>query len=192
MVRAIRACVLLAALCFAQRAHAQNAAAPVLSEAPVEGTRVHRMQATTTIRAPFEVVSRRLLDFARYPEILRRVRTARVVRRDRAQTDVYFQLELPRAMGTIWFLHRMTVLRPSPDRLEVRGVAQSGNVGRVETQVTAERLSATSTRFTFTLFGLPVVPALPETINGTLRDAVRATAVLLQQRAEQEASVNPR
>jgi Polyketide cyclase / dehydrase and lipid transport len=184
--------VLVVALLFSPFAHAQNAAAPAISEAPVEGTNVRRMQATTTIRAPFEVVSRRLLDFARYPEILRRVRTARVVRRDRAQTDVYFQLELPRAMGTIWFLHRMTTLRPSPNRLEIRGVAQSGNVGRVETQVTVERITPTTTRFTFALFGLPVVPALPDTINGALRDAVRATATLLQQRAEQEASVNPR
>lgn len=160
-------------------------AAPTLSEQHVEGTLVRRMQSQTVIRAPFESVSRHVFDYARYPDFLRRIRTARVVRRDRAQTDVYFQLELPRAMGTIWFLHRMTVVRRDANRVEIRGDAQAGNVGRVETLVQLERVEGTpATRFTFSLFGLPVVPALPETINGALRDAVRAAAILLAQRVE--------
>ncbi len=172
----------------AQQISAQRApavAAPALSEHAVDGTLVRRMQSETVIRAPLEVVARQVLDYTRYPAFLRRVRTARVVRRDRAQTDVYFQLELPRAMGTVWFLHRMTVVRRDADRVEIQGAAQAGNVGRVETLVRLDRVAGSpSTRFTFTLFGLPVVPALPETINGALRDAVRAAAILLAQRVE--------
>lgn len=172
----------------AQQISAQRApavATPALSEHAVDGTLVRRMQSETVIRAPLDVVARQVLDYSRYPDFLRRVRTARVVRRDRAQTDVYFQLELPRAMGTIWFLHRMTVVRRDADRVEIQGAAQAGNVGRVETLVRLERVAGSpSTRFTFALFGLPVVPALPETINGALRDAVRAAAILLAQRVE--------
>lgn len=185
--------VFAAALLIATVAPAQDTSAPVLSEHAVEGTNVRRMQSDTVIRAPFDVVAQQVLDYARYPDFLRRVRTARVVRRDRAQTDVYFQLELPRAMGTIWFLHRMTVVRVGTDRMEIRGAAQAGNVGRVETRVTLERVAgARATRFSFALFGLPVVPALPDTINGTLRDAVRAAAILLQQRVEREQAMNRR
>ncbi len=184
------ACVLVAGLAAAAPAGAQRATpprAPVLSELPVDGTTIRRMQASTTIRAPFEAVARRLLDYAHYPEFLPRFRAARVVRRDRAQTDVYFQLELPRAMGVVWFVHRMTVVRRSPDRLEIQGVAQSGNAGRVETLAVIERVpSARATRFSFTLFGVPTIPALPDAVNDALRDAVRATAVLFQDRAEHE------
>ncbi len=193
MRSAVLACVFAAALLASPIASTQDAAVPVLSEHPVEGTNVRRMQSDTVIRAPFDVVAQQVLDYARYPDFLRRVRTARVVRRDRAQTDVYFQLDLPRAMGTIWFLHRMTVVRVGADRMEIRGAAQAGNVGRVETRVTIERVVGTrSTRFSFALFGLPVVPAMPDTVNGTLRDAVRAAAVLLQQRVEREQAMNHR
>ncbi|MFO0647883.1 MAG: hypothetical protein U0326_16710 [Polyangiales bacterium] len=193
MRSAVLACVFAAALLASPPASTQDAAVPVLSEHPVEGTNVRRMQSETVIHAPFDVVAQQVLDYARYPDFLRRVRTARVVRRDRAQTDVYFQLDLPRAMGTIWFLHRMTVVRTGADRMEIRGAAQAGNVGRVETRVTIERVVGTrSTRFSFALFGLPVVPALPDTVNGTLRDAVRAAAVLLQQRVEREQAMNHR
>lgn len=187
------ACVFAAALSAPPVASAQDTVVPVLSEQPVDGTHVRRMQSDTVIHAPFDVVARQVLDYARYPDFLRRVRTARVVRRDRAQTDVYFQLDLPRAMGTIWFLHRMTVVRQGADRMEIHGAAQAGNVGRVETRVTIERVAGSrATRFSFALFGLPVVPAMPDTVNGTLRDAVRAAAILLQQRVEREQAMNHR
>ncbi len=167
-------------------------ASPTLSEHAVEGTSVRRMQAETVVEAPFETVRARILDYERYREFLVRVRESRVVRRNRADTDVYFQLELPRAMGTLWFVQRMNVVERTPNRLEIVGLAQSGNVGRVETRVVVERVRGArpSTRLTFALFGLPVVPALPDTVNTALRDAVRWASVFLQTRVESEASAD--
>lgn len=163
--------------------------APVLTESPVDGTSIRRMQAETVIAAPFESVSAQVLDYEHYPEFMLRFRSARVVRRNRAATDVYFQLELPRALGVVWFVHRMTVAARDGNRLEIVGDAQSGNVGRVETRVVVERIpgAARATRLTFALFGMPVVPALPDTVNSALRDAVRWASVLLQGRVERAA-----
>lgn len=167
--------------------------APVLTESPVDGTSIRRMQAETLIAAPFESVSAQVLDYEHYPEFMLRFRTARVVRRNRAATDVYFQLELPRAMGVVWFVQRMTVASRDANRLVIVGDAQSGNVGRVETRVVVERVpgAARATRLTFALFGMPVVPALPDTVNNALRDAVRWASVLLQGRVERAAHLSP-
>lgn len=167
---------------------------PVLTESVVDGTSIRRMQAETLIAAPFESVSAQVLDYEHYPEFMMRFRSARVVRRNRAATDVYFQLELPRALGVVWFVHRMTVSARDANRLEIVGDAQSGNVGRVETRVVVERVPGAprATRLTFALFGMPVLPALPDTVNNALRDAVRWASVLLQGRVERAAHLgNP-
>lgn len=172
-----------------------RAAAPVLHEEPVDGTSIRRVAAETLIHAPFERVAARLLDYGRYPEFMPRFQSARVVRRNRAETDVYFRLELPRAMGVLWFLHRLTVVRRTPDSLEIVGFAQSGNAGRVETRCVLERAPGDrrATRMTFALFGVPVFPALPDAVTTTLRDAVRGASVLLQASVEREvqASATP-
>ncbi len=187
-MRARLAPIFFAALCFAAPAAAQPARAPgppTLTERPVDGTSVRRMESEIVVQAPFEAVARLLRDYAAYPSFLPRFRTARVVQRTRAHTQVYFQLELPRALGTLWFLHEMSVTRDTADALEIQGVARSGSVGRVETTVSLERLPAHGgVRFRFALFGLPALPALPDTVNGLLRDAVRAAAILLRARAE--------
>jgi hypothetical protein len=164
--------------------------APVVTEQPVDGSAIRRVQAETVIVAPFSAVVARVLDYEHYPEFMQRFRTARVVRRNRGATDVYFQLELPRAMGIVWFLHRMTVVSRTPDRVEIAGVAQSGNVGSVESRVIVERLPGAheSARLTFELYGSPVVPVLPDTVNDTLRHAVRWASVLLQGHVERSAN----
>jgi len=169
---------------------APPARAPVVTEQPVDGSAIRRVQAETVIVAPFSAVVARVLDYEHYPEFMQRFRTARVVRRNRGATDVYFQLELPRAMGIVWFLHRMTVVSRTPDRVEIVGVAQSGNVGSVESRVIVERLPGAhdSARLTFELYGSPVVPVLPDTVNDTLRHAVRWASVLLQGHIERTAN----
>lgn len=180
------AALLVSTILTVSAANAQDPArAPQVSELPVEGTTIRRVEAATVIRAPFDAVARQVLDYSRYPEFMRRFRSARVVRRDRAQTDVYFQLELPRAMGVVWFLHRMTVVRRGADVVEIRGEALSGNLGTVETRVLVERTAAANaTRFSFSLFGLPAIPVGPATVNTTLREAASAAVVLLQRQLE--------
>lgn len=163
---------------------------PVVTEHPVDGSSIRRAQAETLIVAPFSAVVARVLDYEHYPEFMVRFRTARVVRRNRGDTDVYFQLELPRAMGIVWFLHRLSVVARSPDRVEIVGVAQQGNVGTVESRVVVERIPGPhdAARLTFTLYGSPIVPVLPSTVNDTLRHAVRWASALLQGDVERSAS----
>ncbi len=191
--QALRAALLLTFTLAAPLAAAQTstpARAPVLTEQPVDGSAIRRVQAETVIVAPYAAVVARVLDYEHYPEFMQRFRTARVVRRNRGATDVYFQLELPRAMGIVWFLHRMTVVSRTSDRIEIAGVAQSGNVGSVESRVIVERIPGAheSARLTFALYGSPVVPALPDTVNDTLRHAVRWASVLLQGNVERTAN----
>ncbi len=130
------------------------------------------------------------LDYEHYPEFMVRFRTARVVRRTRGATDVYFQLELPRAMGIVWFLHQMTVVSRTADRIEISGVAQQGNVGSVGSRVVVERIPGAheSARLTFALYGSPVVPVMPDTVTDTLRHAVRWASALLQGDVERTAN----
>jgi hypothetical protein len=186
----LRSAVVALSLALAPGSGRAQPRAPVVTEQPVEGSSIRRIQAETLITAPFSAVVARVLDYEHYPEFMPRFRTARVVRRNRGATDVYFQLELPRAMGIVWFLHRMTVLSRTANRLEVVGVAQQGNVGSVESRVVVERLpSARDTvRLTFTLYGTPVVPVLPDTVNDTLRHAVCWASILLQGDVERSAN----
>jgi hypothetical protein len=108
-------------------------------------------------------VAAHLLNFAEYPAFLRRFRSARVVRRNRADTDVYFEVELPRSLGTFWFLHRMTVQRGA-DHLVIQGVSREGNAGLVETLVDLRRTGEGTCRFSFSLYALPPPPAPPPTL----------------------------
>jgi hypothetical protein len=116
-----------------------------------------------------------LLNFAEYPSFLRRFRSARVVRRNRADTDVYFEVELPSALGTFWFLHRMTVQR-SADHLVIRGVSQEGNAGLVETLVDLRRTGENTSRFSFSLYAVPTLPAHPDSVSRVLANAVQGGA----------------
>jgi len=186
------AALLVSAILMASAANAQDSErAPRVSERPVVGTTLRVVEAVTVVRAPFASVAREVLDYARYPDFMRRFRSARVVRRERAHTDVYFQLELPRAMGVVWFLHRMTVIRRGADALEIRGEALSGNLGSVETRVIVERgTAADATRLSFSLFGAPVLPVLPATVNSTLREAVVGAVTLLKQHIETQVAVH--
>lgn len=171
---------------------AAQARAPVVTDHPVDGSAIRRVQAETVIVAPFSAVVARVLDYEHYPEFMARFRTARVVRRNRGATDVYFQLELPRAMGIVWFLHRMTVVSRTPNRIEISGVAQQGNVGSVESRVVVERVPGAheSARLTFALYGSPVVPVMPDTVTDTLRHAVRWASALLQGDVERTANAS--
>ena len=131
--------------------------------------------------APLEAVARLATDFAHYPGMMPRVRESRVIHRRRDGFDVYFQLELPRALGVAWFLERMVFTRRDHDHLEVSGTAIDGNIGRVEMHSLLDRLpgSAPSTRFRFSLYGVPNLPLAPVTVTTNLRAAVQAVATSL-------------
>lgn len=165
---------LVTALALTLAAGSARAQAPGLAmrveQQLVPGSPVRRASVVADYPAPFPRVAAQLLNYSDYPVFLRRFRSARVIHRDRAQTDVYFDVDLPEALGRFWFLHRMTVTR-RPDLLIIDGVSREGNAGLVETHVELRR-TPTGCRFTFSLYALPTIPALPESVSQLLRRAV--------------------
>lgn len=151
---------------------AQSPAASLrLEEQQVTGSPVRRAQVVVDYPVPYRRVAAKLLDFNGYPVFLHRFRSARVIHRNRAETDVYFEVDLPESLGRFWFLHRMTVTRRS-DRLLIEGVSRDGNAGHVETRVELLRTGENSCRFSFSLYALPTVPAHPDSVSRLLRRAV--------------------
>lgn len=158
-------------------ARAQSPDLPLrVAQEPVAGSPVRRASVVVDLPAAFPRVAAHLLNFQEYPSFLRRFRSARVVRRNRAETDVYFEVELPRSLGTFWFLHRMTVQR-SADHLVIQGVAREGNAGLVETLVDLRRTGENACRFTFSLYAVPTLPAHPDSVNRVLVSAVEGGAL---------------
>ncbi len=146
-----------------------------VAQEPVAGSPVRRASVVIDLPTAFPRVAAHLLNFQGYPSFLRRFRSARVVRRNRADTDVYFEVELPRSLGTFWFLHRMTVRR-SADHLVIQGASQEGNAGLVETLVDLRRTGENTCRFSFSLYAVPTLPAHPDSVNRVLVSAVEGGA----------------
>jgi hypothetical protein len=131
----------------------------VTSSEEVPGITVRRGRSETIIDAPFEVVARAITDFPTYDTFMPHVRDVRVVRRNRADTDVYMQVPLRGSLGVMWALVRVNVRR-TPGRLELVGRAVDGNMERFESTTTLERVPGPSprTRMSFTLLALPRLP----------------------------------
>lgn len=164
-------------------AAAQTIAPIRVEDSAVEGSPVRRARAVVEYRLPFERVAAKLLDYQGYPTFMRRFRRAQIVRRNRAETDVYFEIALPDSLGNFWFLHRMHVTR-SADRLLIDGVSQGGNAGHVETRIELTRAGRDACTLSFSLYALPTVPVLPTSVNQLLRQAVVGGAHQLRQAVE--------
>lgn len=168
-----------------------DAAAPAADAGPrevvtatseeVPGIAVRRGHAETVIEAPFEVVSRAVLDFAHYNTFMPHVTEARVVRRNRADTDVYMQVPLRGQLGVMWSLVRVNARR-APDRLELNGHAVDGNMDRFESGTLVERLPGPQprTRLVFTLLALPRLPFPSSVFTREMVDASRTVAANLR------------
>lgn len=175
------AALALALLLAAPPVGAQTAGAPVrVDDSAVPGSPVRRAHAVVEYAIPFERVAAKLLDYAGYPTFLRRFRRAQVVRRNRAETDVYFEVSLPESLGNFWFLHRMRVAR-TRDRLLIEGVSREGNAGHVETRIELTRAGREACTLSFSLYALPTVPVLPASVTQLLRSAVEGGALQLRQ-----------
>lgn len=180
-----RSLLLLAAAALAvgpARAQSPDPTIQVVDSA-VPGSPVRRAQAAVDYALPFDRVAAKLLDFTGYPVFMRRFRRAQVIRRNRAETDVYFEVALPASLGDFWFLHRMRVER-TRDRLLIEGASREGNAGHVETRIELSRTGPDACRFVFSLYALPTVPALPATVNQLLRSAVEGGALQLRRAVE--------
>jgi len=164
---------------------AAAAAAPdvVTSSEEVPGLTVRRGRSETIIDAPIEVVARAITDFPTYDTFMPHVRDVRVVRRNRADTDVYMQVPLRGSLGVVWALVRVNVRR-TPGRLELVGHAVDGNMERFESTTTLERIPGPTprTRMSFTLLALPRLPFPSSVFSREMVDAARTVANNLRAR----------
>ena len=158
----------------------------VMEEVP--GLAVRRGRAETVIAAPFERVAREMLNFAAYAEFMPHLRESRVVRRNRALTDVYMQVPLGRSLGVVWSLVQVRATR-TRDRLELVGAAVEGNMDRFDTHVVVERMPDGATRFEFSLLALPRLPFPNAVFSRENRDAARTVAYNVRSRLAQVAVV---
>lgn len=151
------------------------------SSEEVPGISVRRGRAETVIEAPYEVVMRTMLDYPHYNTFMPHVTEARVVRRNRADTDVYMQVPLRGQLGVMWSLVRINARR-APDRLELNGHAVDGNMDRFESTTLVERLPgpAPRTRLVFTLLALPRLPFPSSVFTREMVDASRTVAANLR------------
>lgn len=156
-----------------------------MTDETVAGISVHRGSAETVINAPMEYVTRTMLDYARYSEFMPHVRESRVVRRNRAQTDIYMQVPLTSALGVVWTLMRLTVTQ-SRDRVELAGQAIDGNTDHFESRSVIERIPGPTprTRFTFAVLALPRLPFPSSVFTREMRDAARTVANNVIERTE--------
>lgn len=155
----------------------------VASSEAVPGLSVRRGRSETVIDAPFEVVARAVTDFPNYNTFMPHVREVRVVRRNRADTDVYMQVPLRGSLGVVWALVRVNVRR-GPGRLDLVGRAIDGNMERFESTTVLERLPGPRprTRMTFTLLALPRLPFPSAVFSREMVDAARTVANNLRAR----------
>lgn len=198
VTRAAPWCALVAAVAVLPGvAGAQDAAvdrAPVVvTDEPVPDTSIRRARAETVLQAPMALVARRMLEYERYPDFMPRFRACRLLSRRGDGAMVYVELDLPRALGTRWFLEALTVVR-ARDRVEVRGVAVDGNIGHVETLAVLERVPGDPgrTRFAFSIYGVPAFSLPGSVVNPELREAALAVAEALRDRVEQPVAASAR
>lgn len=170
-----------------------DAGAPAGDAGPVEavqttseevpGLSVRRGRSDTVIDAPFELVSRAVTDFPHYDTFMPHVRGVRVVRRNRADTDVYMQVPLRGSLGVVWALVRVNVRR-TPGRLELVGHAVDGNMDRFESTTILERVPGATprTRMMFTLLALPRLPFPSSVFSREMVSAARTVANNLRAR----------
>ena len=163
----------------------------VATSEEVAGLSVRRGRSETVIDAPLEVVARAVTDFARYDTFMPHVRDVRVVRRNRADTDIYLQVPLRGSLGVVWALVRVNTRR-APGRLELEGHAIDGNMERFESTTTLERVPGATprTRMVFTLLALPRLPFPSSVFSREMVDASRTVANNLRARIAREMTVD--
>lgn len=149
----------------------------------VPGSSVRRGRSETIIEAPLDVVAREMTEFGRYTEFMPHVREARVVHRNRADTDVYLSVPLSPSLGVIWALVRVHAAR-APGRVELTGQAVDGNMDRFETHTVLERVEGPvpRTRVTFQILAVPRLPFPSSVFSREMVDAARTVANNLRAR----------
>ena len=157
----------------------------VVTSEEVDGVPVRRGTAETVIRAPMEAVVQAMTDYGRYAEFLPHVRESRVVRRNRALTDVYLQVPINASLGVVWALLRVNARR-GPNQVELVGESVDGNMDRFETRCVLERVEGDTpaTRMRFSLLALPRLPLPSSVFSREMANSARRVADTVRTRVE--------
>lgn len=125
---------------------------------PAAGTDVQAGIAVYEAAAPLSVVSAALMDFANYRHFLPRLSESRVVRRRRAEAEVYLRADLLEGFGAVWAHERFRVTRATGSIL-VEGERLDGTMRRFDVRIEAVEIAGTQrTRIAVRLLGLPPFP----------------------------------
>jgi hypothetical protein len=129
-----------------------------VTQVTVPGVNIRAARVSTEFNAPFEVVSRVVLDFPAYHEFLPQVRESRVVQRRRGQQDVYLGVPLLDGFPGLWALDRFDIQR-GPNNVVVDGHMVNGNMTRADVRIEATAVPGTNrTQVTLQVLGIPSFP----------------------------------
>ena len=125
------------------------------------------------VGAPIAEVKRRLGDFAHYKELAGpKFRTVRVVGKEGAGTDVYFQLPIMKGLVTIWYVTRFAPARAAAAGDVVEGTFVKGNIQGMHIVFGVQ--PGTDDRSSLMVCDLLLSPGLPapqSALDEELRDA---------------------
>jgi hypothetical protein len=125
------------------------------------------------INAPLAVVREKLGDFAHYKDLAGpKFKSVKVVGKEGATTDVYFNLPIMRGLVTIWYVTRFSPPRDVAGAAIVDGAFVKGNIKLMHIAFNAR--AAADAKGTVLMCDLVLVLALPapqEAVDEELRDA---------------------
>lgn len=146
---------------------------PIKSNWVPPGKRERYGRAVGLIQASPEAVRDRLLDFRNYKELAGpKFKSVRVVDKQGAATDVYFQLPIMRGIVTLWYVTRFSPARPVSAGEVIEGTFVKGNIEHMHIAFTVRPgPDDGSSVLVCDLVLRPVVPAPQSALDEELRDA---------------------
>ena len=125
------------------------------------------------VNAPFAAVRDKIGDFAHYKDLAGpKFKSVKVVEKEGARTDVYFQLPIMKGLVTIWYVTRFAPPREVNGSSIVEGTFVKGNIKSMHIALNARPAADTSaTVLVCDLLLVPGIPAPQDAIDEELRDA---------------------
>lgn len=142
--------------------------------------------AEALIRAPLSAVRAQVMDFPRYRDLAPdKFKTSRMVAKDGANIDMYFQIPVMHGMVTLWYVARFGAVKTiAPGVEQVEGKFIRGNIKDMNIFLT---MKTVDDRFTILSCDLMVVPNLPapqSAVDEELRDAAMNGVDAIHDRAQ--------
>ena len=148
-------------------------AGPIKSNWTPSGKSDRYGHAEGLIAAAPDAVRSKLTDYAHFKELAGpKFKSVKVVDKQGASTDVYFQLPIMKGMITIWYVTRFAPPKPAAGGDVIEGTFVKGNIKGMQIAFTIKPgVDDKSTALTCDLVLQPNVPAPQSALDEELRDA---------------------